>query len=313
MNTLMHMKHEFLAKRPIDLYGMHLFELVATLGSFTRASEMAGLSQSAVTRQIQGIEDKLGAQLFERTTRKVHLTDAGKQLFIEARKLNSSLEDSLRRFQETHVDGQKTLRVGFSRTIGLASLPGILTPFHRGSPQVRLQVSHDTSENLEHALQEHRLDIAVVASPRQISSALEVKHRFTDEFELIVNALQKPPLGKYPYPAKVVSSWLNTVPWIALSDGSNTGKKIQSWLNDQQIAVSPTMELDNFEIIIHLVAMGLGASLVPRRALAAYPRKRALLRIPLKRRFEREVVMLTRRQHTLPQQVRDLIESVLFS
>lgn len=309
----MHMKHEFLAKRPIDLYGMHLFELVATLGSFTRASEVAGLSQSAVTRQIQGIEDKLGAQLFERTTRKVHLTDAGRHLLVEARKLNCSLEDSLRRFQETHVDGQKTLRVGFSRTIGLASLPGILTPFHRGSPLVRLQVSHDTSDNLERALQEHRLDIAVISLPHRISSALEVKHRFTDEFELIASAQQNLPSGNSPYPAKVLSLWLKSVPWIALNHDSNTGKKINHWLKDQQINVSPTMELDNFEIIIHLVAMGLGTSLVPRRALAAYPRKRALLRVPLKCRFEREVVMLTRRQHTLPQQVRDLIESVLFS
>lgn len=309
----MHMQHEFLAKRPIDLYGMHVFELVATLGSFTRASEMAGLSQSAVTRQIQGIEDRLGAQLFERTTRKVHLTDAGKQLLIEARKLNSTLDDSLRRFQETHVDGQKTLRVGFSRTIGLASLPGFLTPFHRGSPQVRLQVSHDTSENLEQALQEHRLDIAVIASPNRISSTLEVKHRFADEFELIVSVQHKLPPGKTPYPAKSITSWLTAVPWIALSDGSHTGKGIRHWLKEEQIKIMPSMELDNFEIIIHLVAMGLGASLVPRRALAAYPRKHALLRVPLKHRFEREVVMLTRRQHTLPQQVQDLIESVLFS
>jgi DNA-binding transcriptional LysR family regulator len=59
------------------------------------------------------------------------------------------------------------------------------------------------------------------------------------------------------------------------------------------------MELDNFEIIIHLVAMGLGASLVPRRALAAYPRKKALLRVPLKQRFEREIVILTRRTRVL--------------
>ncbi len=178
---------------------------------------------------------------------------------------------------------------------------------------MRLQVSHDTSENLEQALQEHRLDIAVIASPNRISSALEVKHRFADEFELIVSPQHKLPSGKAPHPAKAITSWLNSVPWIALSEGSHTGKGINRWLKEEQINVLPSMELDNFEIIIHLVAMGLGASLVPRRALAAYPRKHALLRVPLKHRFEREVVMLTRRQHTLPPQVQDLIESVLFS
>jgi DNA-binding transcriptional LysR family regulator len=73
------------------------------------------------------------------------------------------------------------------------------------------------------------------------------------------------------------------------------------------------MELDNFEIIIHLVATGLGASLVPRRALAAYPRNKALLRVPLKQRFERDIVILTRRNRVLPKHVRELIDGVLFS
>ena len=76
----MHMRHEFLTTRPVDLYAMHLFELVASLGGFTRAAEAAGLSQSAVTRQIQNMEEKLGVPLLERTTRKVALTDAGKLL-----------------------------------------------------------------------------------------------------------------------------------------------------------------------------------------------------------------------------------------
>lgn len=73
------------------------------------------------------------------------------------------------------------------------------------------------------------------------------------------------------------------------------------------------MELDNFEIIIHLVALGLGASIVPRRALAAYPRKHALLRLPLSKRFDREIVMLTRRSNVLQKHVQDLIDGVLFS
>ncbi|WP_218280344.1 helix-turn-helix domain-containing protein [Verrucomicrobium spinosum] len=54
----------------MDLYSMHLFELVATQGGFTRAAELAGISQSAVTRQIQGMEHRLGVTLLERTTRR---------------------------------------------------------------------------------------------------------------------------------------------------------------------------------------------------------------------------------------------------
>jgi DNA-binding transcriptional LysR family regulator len=309
----MRMRHEYLATRPVDLYAMHLFELVASLGGFTRAAEAAGLSQSAVTRQIQNMEEKLGVPLLERTTRKVALTDAGRLLLSEARKFNGALEDSLRRFREEHVDGAKSVRVGFSRSIGLASLPGILAPFHRHSPEVRLQVSHEGSDGLMAALLDHRLDIAVLPSPKRLNPALEVRHRYTDEFELIIGAQQDIPAGEAPWPPARMRPLAEQQQWVLLDMKSNTGRNLAAWLHKQRWNVHPAMELDNFEIIIHLVAMGFGASLVPRRALAAYPRKKALQRVPLKQRFEREIVILTRRSRVLPRQVRDLIDRVLFS
>lgn len=309
----MHMRHEYLTTRPMDLYAMHVFELVATLGGFTRAAEAIGLSQSAVTRQIQNVEEKLGVLLFERTTRKVTLTDAGRSLLNEARKLNGSLEDVLLRFREAHVDGIKRVRVGFSRTIGLASLPGFLAPFHREAPEVRLQVSHDSSESLIASLLDHSLDIAVVSSPKRISSALEVRHRFTDEFELVLGANHELPGGKSPFSASRIRSWAGRQSWIMLDTKSNTGRNAAEWFKAQGWPVAPVMELDNFEVIIHLVAMGLGASVVPRRALAAYPRKHSLQRLPLSRRFSREIVMVTRRSNVIQKHVRDLIDGVLFS
>jgi DNA-binding transcriptional LysR family regulator len=307
------MRHEYLATRPMDLYAMHVFELVATLGGFTRAAEAAGLSQSAVTRQIQTMEDKLGVPLFERTTRKVALTAAGHSLLNEARKVNGALEDVLLRFRQEYVEGVKRVRVGFSRTIGLGTLPGFLAPFHRRAPDVRLQVSHEASGDLLAALIDHRLDIAVVSAPKRMNPALEVRHRFTDEFELIVSPKHEQPHGKPPFTPSRLRAWAQRQSWILLDTTSNTGGNLAAWLKGHGWPVSPVMELDNFEVIIQLVAMGLGASLVPRRALAAHPRKHSLCRLPLSVRFRREIVMVTRRSHVLEKHVRDLIDGVLFS
>jgi hypothetical protein len=60
--------HELLARKPFDLYQLHLFRLVAESGSFTRAAHITGLTQSAISRQVQGIEQQLGLSLFNRTT-----------------------------------------------------------------------------------------------------------------------------------------------------------------------------------------------------------------------------------------------------
>lgn len=307
------MKHEYLSTLPVDLYSMHLFELVATNGSFTRAAEVAGLSQSAVTRQIQGMEHRLGVTLLERTTRRVTLTRAGEALLTEARQLNGALEAGLRRFREEHVDAIRTVRVGFSRSVGLASLPGFLLPFHRKSPEVRLQVSHASGGELLMALMDHRVDIAVLTTPEKIHPSLQVQHSFTDEFELIVSAQTPLPQGPPPWSEGRWQVWLESLTWMHLGQQSFTGQKLAAWLKERNCPTSPAMELDNFEILIHLVAMGLGASWVPRRAIAAYPRKKALQRVPYPHRFERQIVMVTRRTHTLPDHIRDLIEGVLFS
>src|SRR4051812_11786532 len=87
--------HEFLATTPFDLYELYLFHLVVKHGSFTKAAEIAGLTQSAITRQIQGIEAGLGLNLLERTTRSVRITAAGGFLYQESARLIGDVEKSL--------------------------------------------------------------------------------------------------------------------------------------------------------------------------------------------------------------------------
>ena len=78
----------------LDLYALDLFRRVATESSFTRAAAEAGLTQSAVTRQISGLEARVGAVLFERSTRRVRLTPAGRLLLGRARSLLAAADDA---------------------------------------------------------------------------------------------------------------------------------------------------------------------------------------------------------------------------
>src|SRR6266705_6741968 len=87
--------NRFLSTVPFDLYELALFHLVVKQRSFTKAAELAGLTQSAITRQIQGIENSLGIQLLERTTRTVRVTLAGEFLYRESARLLGDVEHSL--------------------------------------------------------------------------------------------------------------------------------------------------------------------------------------------------------------------------
>ena len=78
------------------------------------------------------------------------------------------------------------------------------------------------------------------------------------------------------------------------------------------LKVEPSMQLDSFDLIITLVALGMGISFVPKRALALYGRKKSLVRLPLPECFERELVVVTRRHRKKPRHLADFVENVLF-
>ena len=104
---------------PFDLYELALFHLVVKHRSFTKAAELAGLTQSAMTRQMQGIENSLGIQLLERTTRTVRITPAGEFLYRESARLLDDVEQSLHHLAQEFAGARKEIRVAVSRTIGL--------------------------------------------------------------------------------------------------------------------------------------------------------------------------------------------------
>jgi DNA-binding transcriptional LysR family regulator len=106
--------------------------------------------------------------------------------------------------------------------------------------------------------------------------------------------------------------WLESQPWLALQDTTQTGHRLTAWLKGQKLQVKPAMELDNFDLIINLVAVGVGVSLVPQRSLALYARRHAIVRLPWPKRFVRELVVVVRRQRQTPEHIRRFVENILF-
>src|SRR5690348_7332233 len=119
-------KHEFLSTVPFDVYELHLFRLVAECGNFTKAAALAGMTQSAISRQIQGVEEIVGVKLFERTTRRVVLTEAGTFLYERSDCIIKEVGLILQQMREDFAAAPKTIQIGVSRSIGLAYLPGFL-------------------------------------------------------------------------------------------------------------------------------------------------------------------------------------------
>lgn len=304
--------HEYLKTAPFDIYGLHLFHLVAQHRSFTKAAEVAGLTQSAVTRQIQGIESSLGLELFERTTRSVQLTAAGETLWRESMRLLGDVGQTLRTMREEFTDARKVIRVGVSRSIGLAYLPGFFHANLRRLPQIGYRVSSLSSAEILSELEANTLDVGVLVPPRRLPRTVRVTHRFSDLFTLIGSAEAAADFARSAGTRAGRTEWLNRQTWLQLDERSNTGRQLQEWMSAQGCRIDPGMQLDSFDLIINLTALGMGVSFVPARALALYNRKRTLRRLAWPDRFERELVVVVRRNRKLPEHLLNFIDNVLF-
>jgi DNA-binding transcriptional LysR family regulator len=279
--------------------------------SFTKAAETAGLTQSAMTRQIQGMENSLGVPLLNRTTRVVEVTPAGAFLFREAARLLGDVERSLDHLAHEFAGAKKEVRVAVSQTIGLAYLPGFFHANLRRFPQIGYRVTHQPSEEIIAALEANEQDVGIFCAPRRLPRTLRVTHRFEDAFTLIAGATCATELQES---AKLRTriEWLKRQNWLLIGEKSNTGQQMRQWMRHQGWRIEPTMQLDSFDLIINLVALGMGVSVVPVRALALYNQRQKLRRIRLARRFSRELVVVVRKQRKSPEHVEQFISNVLF-
>ncbi|MET0868744.1 MAG: LysR family transcriptional regulator [Pseudorhodoplanes sp.] len=144
--------------KALDIESVQAFVLVADLVSFTRAAEAMDSTQSAVSLRIKRLEDELGRRLFERTPRRVRLTESG-QLFLErARMLISAHGSALDAF----ATERRRLVVGISDHAVGAELPLLLQRVKRAEPNLLLEMRVGSSRDLLTAFDDGAFDAAIV-------------------------------------------------------------------------------------------------------------------------------------------------------
>lgn len=145
---------------PLDSDLLRTFLAVAETGSFTRASDIVGRTQSAVSMQMKRLEECLGEALFARGPRGVELNRRGDQLLPYARRIVGLIEETGAALRSTPLEGP--VRIGVPEEYGPAMLPRMLAAFAERHPAVEVTVRSETSENHLAALEKNLLDLAVV-------------------------------------------------------------------------------------------------------------------------------------------------------
>lgn len=159
----------------MELRHMRYFVAVAEHLNYGRAADALATSQPSLSRQIVQLEDELGVMLFERTNRRVALTDAGRLFLIDARRTLLAADVSVRHARESADGTRGEIRIGFIGGAMLMMLPGILREFRRRNPDiVVLPIAMQYPEHVP-ALHAGRIDIAwtiAVSDPDIISQGV---------------------------------------------------------------------------------------------------------------------------------------------
>src|SRR4029079_10932325 len=117
---------------------LRAFVAVAELRSFTRAAVMLNRTQSAVSMQIKRLEDRLGAELFNRTTASVDLSTAGESLLGYARRILTLNEEAVGKLAERKIEG--VVRLGVMDDYGVHIVPPLLASFLAGYPRIHVEM-----------------------------------------------------------------------------------------------------------------------------------------------------------------------------
>lgn len=152
-----------------EIEDLRLFLAVATEGSFVGAARTLGMPPPSVTRGIAALEDRLGVQLFVRTTRKVALTSAGAAYAARVRPVVDDLQSATEELREKHGDTAGLIRLTAPVAFGAQLLPDIIAPFRILYPNITFSVALSDSfvDSVDDSFD---LAIRISSPPREVLS-----------------------------------------------------------------------------------------------------------------------------------------------
>lgn len=254
----------------MEIHQLTYFMAVAETGSFSRAAERCNISQPSLSQQIQKLEQELGEPLFDRLTRRVVLTDAGRSLLPRAISILAELQD-IKHATNQKVDSSRgILNVGFIPTIAPFVLPHVIQRFSRDFPHARLSVHEDLTEAIVRDLVDGKLDVGITSTP--IHNRLIRTEELLSEPLLVASAKNHGILTN----ADIRVKELDDFPFIALSEMHCLGGQVQSFCYQQNLELKIVCNTSQLTTVQNCVAQGLGVSLVPR-ALALSDRSKQVI------------------------------------
>jgi DNA-binding transcriptional LysR family regulator len=242
----------------MEIHQLRYFVAVAEEGSFSRAAAREHVAQPSLSQQIQKLEAEVDHRLFDRLSRSVVVTEAGKCLLEYARKILVEITESRRCLDDLKRDVAGRLTVGAIPTMAPYVLPKVIGKFQTRYPKVELEIVEDTTESLASRLEEGSLDIAIMSTCQQ-SPALQA-HSLGKEALLVLLA------DEHRLAKKKKISWsdLKTEKFLLLHEVHCLSAQVCQLLAANDLRPELALRGAQLATIAQMVSTGLGVSIAPQ-------------------------------------------------
>lgn len=261
----------------LDARDVHLVRAIVEAGGATGAAKRLNLSQSAVSHQLRGLEDRLGVKLFERLGKRLQVTEAGTRLVEVGQQVLAPLLQLELELKRSALKHRPKLRLGTQCNTAYHWLPKVLTTLMKEHAEVDLMLAGDAVGDANSALASGQLDL-VLSVAGTVHSRFKQVPLFRDELVLIVPRGHALASKKYVEGQDLVNETL-----IIGNTSSVERRRVSKLVFGPRTAPARVLRVSVVEAIFELVHAGMGVSIQPTFALSGRLSRGELTAVPLTR------------------------------
>ena len=254
-----------------------IFYEVARCGNISRAAKELYISQPAISKSIQKLEENLGCKLFSRSSRGVVLTDEGQLLYGHVKEAFETLtlgEDKLKRSIDLGVGH---LQIGVSSTLCKYMLLPYLKEFIKLYPHINISITCQSTNDTLKLLEENKIDVGLIGKPESLKNIdfyylAEIKDIFVATKDYLRNLKAR----------GVKEDRILQSSTIMLLDKNNmTRQYIDDYLQENHIVVQDSIDISSMDLLIEFAKISVGVACVIREFVKKELADGALIEIPL--------------------------------
>lgn len=261
------------------------FVAVADAGNFSRAGRQLALAQPALSLLVKELETELGVSLFDRTTRRVELTEAGRDFLASANSIVGQLQDAIDNARDFAQRRRGRIRVAAPPLLASAILPSAIAAFREDYPGISVELLDVMTDKILDAVRSGHAECGLGTF-----SALEEEIVRTPlvRDQLMLFGEDPALMGK----KSIRWSDLNGLPLVSLTRESGIRVLVEVGFEAAEIPLKPAYEISQITTALALVDAGLGVSVLPTYALAATRGAKIRTRALVDPEISREVAMI---------------------